>query len=535
MWLRGAIGSIGEPEWLIAFGRLVTCLFAGLAIYLDPTKPSRLLGETQFILAGYALFALFLVLFPSRRRLDAPAHIATHAVDVLVLGLLMWLTDELSSPFFAFLPFTLFATALRWGMRGAIAGGIVLEITMILVGWPDLEDGEPELNVVIMRSAYLLVAAMILGYLGAYRDRSRQRLSQLAAWPLAPATRERHAWLRDILDHAAEVLETPCLVVLWHDLEKSTGMLGVRDEAGLHMVAVDDRRFWLVHGPRLASPSNRALEAQRLAELLAALPDTAVAPGRAAYVCAAPIAGIRYRGRLFVLDARYRHDESAALTEMIATRIGYELERLALVREIANAARAEERVRVARDLHDSVLQDLTAAGLKLKAATNRVPKSAQPALSAVSALMADQQRRIRLFVENERRGGMKAHSQPVRALADNVRSLRKQWDCNLVLKLDPPDIDLPAPVCDAVSKLISEATANAVKHGRATQVDLMLTRAHDRLRLGIADNGVGIPDPAAFERSGPMSLRGRVDDLAGSLSITRFAPGLAMTIELPLP
>src|SRR3546814_16581946 len=91
-----------------------------------------------------------------------------------VLGCLAVLTDELASPFFSFLPFVLLVTTMRWGLGGAILGAVVLETVLFAVGLPDLQDGESELNIFVTRSAYFAVAATMLGYFGAYRERSRQ-------------------------------------------------------------------------------------------------------------------------------------------------------------------------------------------------------------------------------------------------------------------------------------------------------------------------------------------------------------------------
>ena len=49
-------------------------------------------------------------------------HVLTHAIDIIVIGALLHLTDELTSPFFAFFHFMLFAATIRWGMTGALRG-----------------------------------------------------------------------------------------------------------------------------------------------------------------------------------------------------------------------------------------------------------------------------------------------------------------------------------------------------------------------------------------------------------------------------
>src|SRR3546814_9111394 len=89
-------------------------------------------------------------------------------------------------------------------------------------------------------------------------------------------------------------------------------------------------------------------------------------------------------------------------SDLIAARLGSELERLALMQQAAETARSQERVRLARDLHDSILQDLTAANLKLKMIANTAPDDVKLQLGSVNMLVFDQQRRIRKFVEDRR-------------------------------------------------------------------------------------------------------------------------------------
>src|SRR3546814_4245636 len=96
------------------------------------------------------------------------------------------------------------------------------------------------------------------------------------------------------------------------------------------------------------------------------------------YACSGAFSSIRYRGKVFVINPSCQLDESVSLTGIIAARLGSELERLALMQQAAETARSQERVRLARDLHDSILQDVTAANLKLQLIANTDRKSTRP-------------------------------------------------------------------------------------------------------------------------------------------------------------
>lgn len=523
-----------DPERLIATGRLIAALFAALAIYLDPTRPARSLGEAHFVLGAYIAFSLWLALGTRQYGLSSRIHLFSHGVDVLALALLVYFTDELASPFFPFLPFLLLATTLRWGMRGAVLGALVMEVLLFAVGWQDLRDGESELNLLIMRSAYFLIAAVMLGYFGATRARSSHRFAQLAAWSFAPATADRNAWLREMMDHASRLLGVERLLLLWQDQKGAGGMLVLRGPDGLRLCDIEDPFFWQARAASLTQD-----EMPRKAQL-AELGAIATAAGWRELMTpmgnlrSAPFNGAS-RGRLFVLNARERNEDAGPLTKITAERIGHELERWSLVRAIADNARDQERVRLARDLHDSVLQDLTAASLKLKTVGLMVPECARESLNSVSRMMTEQQRKIRLFVESSRKLEVAPPPLLSCSLSQSVNDLCDQWGCEILLSLDPPDLETPGSVSRELTQLLCEATANAVRHGGATRLTVELRRQQDGVQMVITDNGCGITIPSTGSPPSPRSLQARIRDLDGSLAITRYNPGLALTIEVPCP
>jgi len=522
-----------NPEWLISVGRLVTSLFALLAIYLDPTQPAHLFPESERVLVAYIIFAASLVVLPKRLPLGSPVHLLTHAVDLVVLGGLSLLTGELTSPFFAFFPFILLATTMRWGMAGAIIGALAIEALLVTVGWPDIEDGESELNILITRSAYFLVAAVMLGYFGASRDRGRERLARLANWPFDPIPTSERDWLYSAFAHAADVLGEPRLLAIWQDQENPVGGLAYWESGRLELLQIDDPDFWRRQNLETAQTS-RSKGDQELDLLLAMVAAKRRNPVLAPQtVNSTFFAGINYRGRLFVLDPGCYYRECISLTEIIASRISHELERLALMREIADAARLQERSRLGRDLHDSILQDLTAASLKLKAAAAHVSDEAAIQLGSVGALLLDQQRRIRMFVEDARPS---EHHQKIPlsgTLLECAEALRERWNCDVRLSVQSEEFDIPARVSSELSKLVAEATANAVRHGGATIVEVCAARRQDELELVISDNGGGIVADRTLSRT-PLSIAERVRDLGGQLIITRFSPGLEILARVPL-
>ncbi len=529
-----------DPEALINVGRLVTALFAVLAIYLDPTDPASFLTESEVILGLYMVLSLLLVVFPLSKSLDSPVHLLVHLIDAVILGCLAFLTDELTSPFFSFLPFILLSMTLRWGLRGAVMGAVVLQVVLVIIGVPDLANGgPPELNVFIMRATYFMVAAVMLGYFGAYREHHRQRLTQLAHWPFDAITGDRLSWLRGLFNHAAGVMGDPGLLVVWRDQEEDTGSVAYWLHGDLRLIDVRGAAFWSQHDPEPPTPDldrggTAAVIDAEVAGIFRDLPELAAevrTPFK--YICSAAFSSVRYRGRVFVIDPACHPEECGSLTEIIAMRFRSELGRLALMQQTTETVRAEERVRLARDLHDSILQDLTAASLKLKLIAKSVSKEPKANVVDVNTLVFNLQQRIRRYVDEQCAVHQQYDEAPLyQALPGLIELLRQQWDCRIEATLDPPNLEVPKSMQHEIMQLVSEATANAVRHGKATQVRIELVRADRGVELEISDNGSGMA--ADVEPKRPSSLCARVTELKGNLTIRAASPGLSLRIALPL-
>ena len=528
---------LNNPELIIGLARLLTSIFASIALYLDPTHPDTYSSETHAILGIYTVLSLTLVMFPLRGTLDSPIHVFFHLLDAALLGWLAFLTDELASPFFSFLPFVILAMTLRWGLKGAIGGALVLEVVLVVVGWPDLQDGRPELNIFIMRAAYFIVAACMLGYLGAYRERSRKRFEQLADWPRDLTSGDREAWLSTLCCHASSVFGGATLLVIWRDQKVDEGDIALWDGETLLLNDLREQtlssealnRMLVAISQRRAEPLK--IEAQQhLAMLLGEA--NAFATSAAPPPCGMSYSGVRYQSAVIVGAPHCPHDECLALTSIISARIGSELERLASMQEIATTAREQERSRLARDLHDSILQDLTAASLKLKLIEGSGDVTRLPSLREVHDLIRLQQKRIRKYVERNRDADLNEDMLIDEVLELTARVLERKWGCSMSVGTPPTQRRLPKWLIYEINQLLSEATANSIRHGCATHINLSARIERQALVLTIEDNGQGIAglSPLKF----PLSLKSRVAHLGGRVAIENLCPGLRVAMSLPI-
>lgn len=238
-----------------------------------------------------------------------------------------------------------------------------------------------------------------------------------------------------------------------------------------------------------------------------------------------------------------------AIAEIIADRIKALFEQAILVRRLSDEAAVDERIRIGRDLHDGVLQALAGTALQLQSL--RKLKDAGPEviaerLEAIQAMLLEEQRELRGFIRALEPGGnlqATGEMQLERQLEAVAARLRQQWQIDVSIAFDPPSgIDLPLALTYELARMTSEATANAVRHGGAQKVRIMVRIDNGSIVLTIDDDGVGFGygerlDHAELERDkiGPRSLRERAAARGGKLAIERIAEWTRVVVMLPMP
>jgi PAS domain S-box-containing protein len=206
-----------------------------------------------------------------------------------------------------------------------------------------------------------------------------------------------------------------------------------------------------------------------------------------------------------------------------------ELFTIATIRDVSDRqesasrmAMLQDRERIARDLHDMVIQRIFAAGMSLQA----VQATAQPAIVAdrIAATINELDDTIRelrsaifrLGHHSERRT---LSAQITELVHERARHLGFEPALRLVGDLD----SLPDFIADQLVATVTEGLSNVVRHANATWADVHVERIADGLSLRITDNGVGIPDEP--KRSGGLSnMMWRAAELGGSCTVSPNDP-----------
>jgi two-component system, NarL family, sensor histidine kinase DevS len=193
----------------------------------------------------------------------------------------------------------------------------------------------------------------------------------------------------------------------------------------------------------------------------------------------------------------------------------------------------EDRERIARDLHDVVIQRLFATGLQLQSTARlaRAPEVGERIANAVDEL-DNTIRDIRSAIF-ELRGPVAATLRAdIRATVDAAAA---SLGFRPELALDGPvDSAVPDEVRPDAVAALREALSNVVRHARASTVRVTVRAGGGRLRITVSDNGVG--EPAGLdERSGLLNIRQRAARHHGTLEISRTgASGITLDWVVPI-
>lgn len=550
-----------RAERLIAAGRVVLAGSSLLALWRDPSEPAKYASIAYGLLAAYLAYSVALALQRWRaNRSSETAALLEHSFDLLFFSVFMYFTSGPASPFIAYFVFSLVCATLRWRWRGTLWTAIASLATFLALGYyfsEVLRDPTFQLNEWVIRAVYMAVVAFLLGYLGWHEQRNRSEMSLLASWP-AVTGREPESMLDELVAHVGRIHPGGGVALAWSSGEAPRTEVALRTDGTLRRIVLERPIEELIDGDvgqggfLLADRAGgREVLLHRAGGLARWNGEAPLAPELADRLDARTVLSAAWRGELvrlrtFVVEPRAATSDDLVLAEISAALAGARIEGLELLGRIRVAGAAEERVRLARDLHDGVLQSLTGFGLRLAAARRLVPEApaeAERSLEELQRLVALEQRDLRFVIQDlEPTAGDRRGFDLAQRLAELIQRAEDEWQLEIDLDVEPLDDDLPEPTERDLYFLVREALVNAVRHGGARRIAVRLTRgAGDRLELVVADDGRGFPFRGRFDQdelarmaTGPRSLRERVASRGGRLSLDSGAGGARITIELPL-
>ena len=197
----------------------------------------------------------------------------------------------------------------------------------------------------------------------------------------------------------------------------------------------------------------------------------------------------------------------------------------------------KERKRIARDLHDTVSQELFAAHMILSGVSQQALKldgeKMQTQLQSVAAILETAQKDLRVLL---------LHLRPVeledKSLIEGIQILLKELEdkSDLKVSLKQNVSKLPKKIEEHIFRILQELISNTLRHAQASCLDVYLYQTDVELQLKVVDNGIGFQLGGLDDLSyGLRNIKERVEDMAGTVQLlTAPKQGLAVDIRIPL-
>ncbi len=250
-----------------------------------------------------------------------------------------------------------------------------------------------------------------------------------------------------------------------------------------------------------------------------------------------------FRGNIYLSEHDAGTDFTAGDEETLirfAVQAAIAIDNAHLHAQTADLAIAQERVRIAHEMHDGLAQVLGYVNIKVQAADAYLRRGLQDEASeqlrqlAVSARDAYTEVREGII-------GLRSLPEPDRPLSDVLHDYLEQWQAQAgvatMLTLEG-DLHLNPTVELQLVRIVQEALTNARKHARATHVTVKLCRVEGAVELTVTDDGVGFNTGARqrgeFPQFGLATMRERAESIGAVLHL-ESTPGSGTTVRFKLP
>ena len=226
--------------------------------------------------------------------------------------------------------------------------------------------------------------------------------------------------------------------------------------------------------------------------------------------------------------------------ERFAVQAAIAIDNAHLHRQVADLAVAQERLRIAHEMHDGIAQVLGYVNTKVQAAIEYIRREKTEEgleqLRELAAAAREAYSDVRESIVD-----LRTLPGPTRSLDDVLREYVDRWkeqtEVNTELVVDG-DLGMPNGIELQVVRIIQESLTNVRKHARATTARIEVRRRNDMLLITVSDDGVGLEQAgrsrSVFPRFGLSTMRERAESIGGTFSI-EGAPGAGTVVKVEVP
>jgi signal transduction histidine kinase len=561
-----------RTESILANARLLLALTSLFAVYLDPTQPAHYTIFAFTLLFIYLAHSLAVIAILRLRQQFAPSFpLAVQGIDVLFALLITLVTEGPSSPFFAFFFFVLMTAAFRWGFLETLFTAVcsilalLLEVILIAYGpasWGRLLEQQWEVNLIIMRTTYLLIVGLLVGYLAENEKASRAESAVItrligSARPENGLRGTLQAILGEILrifgaSQVALILDEadtgrifrwsaqpgPAGVVELHMAELDTAarepymistpadcFCAVRQANGWDLLGVDSEGHRVRDLPRLEGISERLGEVRSLISV--------------------DLSSGEWSVRMLLMNPALSRDRQTELrfAQRLAIRIGPAVYSVYLLRLLRRRAGAIERTRVARELHDGVIQTLISLEMQMDVARRQAERASSPLAGDLNRIQQQLQKEVlsvRELMYQMKPLEVGPH-QLLDYLADTVERFRRDTGMDARFESELDEVTLPPRISRELLRVTQEALVNVRRHSGASKVMVFFGSRDNHWQLVVDDDGRGFEFYGRMSqveldaaRKGPIIIKERLRSIGGELSI-ESSPGRGARLVITVP
>lgn len=232
--------------------------------------------------------------------------------------------------------------------------------------------------------------------------------------------------------------------------------------------------------------------------------------------------------------------EVLAVLALVAIAYGWRIRSVSRAVRLQSEARHEERERIARELHDTLLQAIYGIMLRFQAVAAAIPKDdplqegIQSTLKVASDFIVEGRDRVR-----ELRTNITSLGKLGSAVEELARLLEKASQVEITIDVRVVDQDMDPTVGEDVLAICRESLVNAFRHATAKHIVLRLVTTRRALELTTTDDGIGMrlateDDPEETGHWGIAGMRERAAGLGAMLSIRSAAGSTTVALTLPL-
>ena len=513
--------------------RLVLAATALLIIYIDPSQPDRLVRLTYSLLIGYTFYSsvILLLALVAPRRLPLAV---LHWFDLVWYVGLIAVSSGTSSIFFVFFFFAILVASFRCGFRSGLKTTAAAAVLFVTVGYLTAPAAPNfELNRFLLRAVTLVVLGYMIAHWGASEIELKRRLKLLK--DVTNLSNPRFGIERTIvlgLERLRDFYNARACILVYRSPSNPDHRLVRVDREKLEPARprkVADELGELLLGP---GPSIAVVRARRSTGVLvdvhhgktwrenstklATLANTL----GAGHFTSLPVS---YRGdfigRLYVVDStrrRMNHSDIEFILQLIE-HVNPLLDNLGLLDRLASEAADQERKKLARDIHDSVIQPYVGMQLGLAAVRQKLLAENSSALGTVTELCEvanNEVRVLRNYLDE-----LKAAEIEEGVLFPALRRLTANYTAATGITVavhGDPQLRLNDRLAAEVFQMIAEALSNIRRHTSAQEAEVEILCDERDLTLKITNeiaNGDGAP---SFR---PKSIAERASALGGHSAV----------------